>query len=116
MARRPTDEDDSGVVPAGLDKLLEHRLRLTVCVLLSRHDDVTFSRMKELTGETDGNLGANLRRLEDAGYLAARKEFVKRKPVTWYALTPAGRKVLRSHLDALSELIDSAKVGKPGGL
>ena len=100
------------MVAAGLDKLLEHRLRLTICVLLSRFDRVAFSRMKELTGETDGNLGANLRRLEDAGYLAARKEFVKRKPVTWYALTPAGRKVLRAHLDGLSALIDS--VGDDG--
>jgi DNA-binding PadR family transcriptional regulator len=109
VARRPTDEDAAAAIPVGLDKLLEHRLRLTICVLLSRHDRVAFSRMKELTGETDGNLGANLRRLEDAGYLAARKEFVKRRPVTWYTLTAAGRRVLRSHLDALSELIRSAQ-------
>ncbi len=47
--------------------------------------------MKELTGETDGNLGANLRRLEEDGYLSAAKEFVDRKPVTWYSLTARGR-------------------------
>ena len=105
MAARQTD----GVIPAGLDKLLEHRLRLSICVLLSRFDEVSFSRLKELTGETDGNLGANLRRLEDAGYLTVRKEFVGRKPVSWYRLADPGRDTLRSHLDALSSLIESAR-------
>ena len=104
MADQPTE----GAIPAGLDKLLEHRLRLSICVLLSRFDEISFSRLKELTGETDGNLGANLRRLEDAGQLAVRKEFVGRKPVSWYRLTDSGRGILRSHLDALSSLIESA--------
>ncbi|MFC1543683.1 transcriptional regulator [Gemmatimonadota bacterium] len=91
-----------------LDKLLEHRLRLAIMVLLSRYDELSFSRIKELTGETDGNLGANLRRLEDAGYLKARKQFVERKPVTWYSLESKGRKALDAHLTALSDLIADA--------
>ena len=107
MTRRGTD-GGAGAAAAGFDKLLEHRLRLTICVLLSRSDAITFSRLKQLTGETDGNLGANLRRLEQAGYLTARKEFIQRKPVTWYALATGGRRALRAHLDALSQLIQSA--------
>ena len=90
------------------DKLLEHRTRLAICVLLSTNDDMTFSRFKELLDETDGNLGAQLRKLEDANYLKARKTFQKRKPVTWYKLTSAGRKALKVHLAALSTLIESA--------
>ena len=84
MARRgPDGEQPAAVaVSAGMDKLLEHRLRLTLCVLLSRFEQLTFSRLKELMGETDGNLGANLRRLEDAAYLSVRKEFSGRKPVS----------------------------------
>ena len=110
MTRRETEDGapEVGGVPSDLDKLLEHRLRLTICVLLSRFDELSFSRLKGLTEETDGNLGANLRRLEQAGYLGARKEFVARKPVSWYALTETGRTVLRRHLDALSELISRA--------
>ena len=57
----------------GLDKLLEHRLRLALCVLLSRFESMSFSRLKKLTGETDGNLGANLRKLEDARYVRVKK-------------------------------------------
>lgn len=91
-----------------LDRLLEHRLRLTLSVLLSRHDEMTFSRLKELTGETDGNLGANLRKLESASYIQVRKEFAERKPVSWYRLTRSGRQALRRHLDGLSALIAGA--------
>ena len=95
-------------VSAGLeaiDDLLEHRSRLAACVLLSRVDQLSFSRLKELLSETDGNLGAQLRKLEDGGYLAARKAFHERRPVTWYKLTPKGRAALVAHVDALQRLI-----------
>jgi DNA-binding PadR family transcriptional regulator len=94
-----------------LDRLLEHRLRLALTVLLSRHDRLSFSRLKELTEESDGNLGANLKKLEDEGYVGVTKEFVDRKPVSWYAITPTGRGALKSHLDGLRRLI--AQAGKP---
>lgn len=89
----------------GLDKLLEHRVRLALCVLLTRFESLSFSRLKHLTGETDGNLGANLRKLEDARYARVKKMHVDRKPVSWYTLTAKGRKALRRHLDALTEVI-----------
>ena len=54
---------------------------------------------------TDGNLGAQLRRLEDEGYLVLRRDFVERKPVTWYALSKPGRKALDKHLAALPAVI-----------
>ena len=95
---------------ARLDRLLEHRLRLALVVLLTRYDRLSFSRLKSLTGETDGNLGANLRKLEDEGYVAASKEFVDRRPVTWYEITPSGRRALKSHLDGLGRLIEQAGV------
>ena len=89
----------------GIDKLLEHRTRLGICVLLSRSDSVSFSRFRSLLEETDGNLGAHLRKLEDAGYLSVRREFLDRKPVTWYALTQAGRRALKAHLGALARVV-----------
>lgn len=92
-----------------IDRLLEHRVRLAITVLLTRYDRLSFSRLKELTGETDGSLGAHLRRLEDDGYVTVKKEFVDRKPVSWYRLTAAGRKALGAHLDALGGLIGGAE-------
>ncbi len=94
-----------------LDRVLEHRVRLAVCVLLTRYDRLSFSRLKTLTDETDGNLGANLKKLEDEGLVTVTKEFVDRKPVSWYGITSKGRKTLKIHLDVLGRII--AQAGKP---
>lgn len=88
-----------------LDPAFEHRARLAIAVLLARHDEVSFARFKQQLGLTDGNLGAQLRKLEDAGYLQLRREFEARKPVTWYSLTGDGRQALERHLDALQAVI-----------
>jgi DNA-binding MarR family transcriptional regulator len=90
-----------------VDKLLEHRPRLAICVLLAQVDALSFSRLKSVLAETDGNLGAQLRKLEDGGYVRVRKEFVQRRPVSWYEITDAGRAALRGHLDAMAVLLKS---------
>ena len=99
--------------PKGLDRLdplLQHRSRLGTLVLLSDVDAMTFTRLRDLLKETDGNLGAQLRKLEEAGYVNVRKEFNDRKPVSWYSLLPKGRAALRSHLKALESLINAANI------
>jgi DNA-binding MarR family transcriptional regulator len=93
-----------------LDPLLQHRSRLGTMVLLSDVDAMSFSRLRDLLKETDGNLGAQLRKLEEAGYVGVRKEFNNRKPVSWYSLLPAGRSALRNHLKALDSLISAANI------
>ena len=93
---------------ASLDGLFEHRVRLAICVLLSKHDAMSFSRLKRVLEETDGSLGTHLRKLENAGYLSIEKTFRDRRPVTWYTLTPAGRTRLMDHITNLTRLIDRA--------
>ena len=89
----------------GLDPALEHRTRLAIAVLLARHGEISFSRFKQQLDLTDGALGAQLRKLEDADYLKLRRDFVERRPVTWYSLTPGGRKALDRHMRALQAVI-----------
>lgn len=106
---QPTDPDVPGLDELGhIDTLLEHRVRLAVSVLLSRHEAFSFSRLKELLHETDGNLGAHLRKLEDAGYVSVEKTYRNRRPVTWYRLTAKGRRQLERHLDGLAQLLERA--------
>ncbi len=88
-----------------LSKLLGHRTRLGICVLLARHTALSFSRLKELLEETDGSLGAQLKKLEEEDFVSVKKEFRDRKPVSWYSLTEKGRVGLENHLHALTELI-----------
>lgn len=92
-----------------LDKLatvFENRVRLAIGVLLARHGEISFARLKDQLELTDGNLGAHLRKLEDADCVALRRDFVERKPVTWYSLTKAGRRTLNLHLHALRAMIN----------
>lgn len=98
---------DIGKALNGFDKLFEHRVRLAICTLLAQTDAMNFSRFKELLELTDGSLGAQLRKLEDAGYIKVRKLFDERKPVSWYSLTAVGRRALDKHLEALTELTAS---------
>lgn len=88
-----------------LNKLFEHRSRLTICALLAQHDQIAFSRFKTLLKETDGNLGAQLRKLEDAGYISVSKEFQDRRPVSWYMLTESGKQALQQHLKSLNNIL-----------
>jgi DNA-binding MarR family transcriptional regulator len=106
MTSKPVDENES--IQAGLrglNKLLGHRTRLGICVLLARNDQVSFSRLKELLDETDGNLGAQLRKLEDERLITVEKEFRNRVPVSWYALTAHGRATLEAHLESMARLM-----------
>lgn len=89
----------------GLDPVFEHRARLAIGVLLARHGEINFARFKQQLELTDGNLGAQLRKLEDAGCIDLRRDFVERKPVTWYQLTATGRQALDRHLHALRNLL-----------
>ncbi len=100
-------EDDTSIKSAlgNLSKLLGHRVRLVICALLARHTALSFSRLKELLGETDGSLGAQLSKLVDEGFITVKKQFRNRKPVTWYRLTDYGQSDLEKHLDALEQLI-----------
>lgn len=105
----PTDPDISSLQELeGLAGLLEHRVRLAICVLLSKHEMMSFSRLKQVLDEKDGSIGTHLRKLEDAGYLSVEKTFRDRRPVTWYQLTEEGRRHLKSYLSNLMRLIDRA--------
>jgi DNA-binding MarR family transcriptional regulator len=110
MLEEPREHEQTRSSLDALDPLLQHRSRLGACVLLSTADALSFSRLKELLGETDGNLGAQLRKLEDAQYVAVKKEFVGRKPVSWYSLTSIGQNALKAHLSALEAVIKGAGV------
>lgn len=94
---------------AELDDVIHSKLRLGVMAYLSGVKDASFAELKERTGATDGNLSAQMRKLEDAGYVAISKTFIGRKPHTRASLTAKGRKAWTAYLAQLEALIGSAK-------
>ena len=91
-----------------LNPVVHGKLRLALLSLLAAVDEAEFTWLREKTGATDGNLGAQLMKLEEAGYVSVEKKFVLRKPQTLYRMTEAGRGALTEYVQALKELLGSA--------
>lgn len=89
-----------------LDPLLHSQLRLAIVSLLLSVETADFVYLKEKTNATAGNLSVQLEKLETAGYIQVKKEFVGKKTRTSCQLTDTGRKALEDHIDALREYLN----------
>ena len=91
-----------------LNPVIHGKLRLALLSLLSTVEEADFTWLRGKTGSTDGNLGANLAKLEEAGYVQVEKKFVQRKPQSTYRLTETGRAALTEYVQALRQLLGAA--------
>ena len=91
-----------------LNPVVHGKLRLALLSLLSTVEEAEFTWLRGKTSATDGNLGAQLLKLEEAGYVAVEKKFVLRKPQTLYRMTQAGRQALTDYVQALKQLLGAA--------
>jgi DNA-binding HxlR family transcriptional regulator len=91
-----------------LNPVIHGKLRLALLSLLSGVEEAEFTWLRGKTSSTDGNLGAQLLKLEEAGYVAVEKKFVQRKPQTLYRMTEAGRDALSEYVHALKQLLGGA--------
>jgi len=91
-----------------LNPVIHGKLRLALLSLLTGVEEAEFTWLRNKTGSTDGNLGAQLARLEEAGYLRVKKKFVNRKPRTLYRMTDAGRQALTEYIQALKQILGTA--------
>jgi DNA-binding HxlR family transcriptional regulator len=91
-----------------LNPVIHGKLRLALLSLLAGVEEAEFTWLRAKTGSTDGNLGAQLMKLEEAGYVAVEKKFVQRKPQTIYRMTGVGRDALQEYVQALKQLLGSA--------
>ena len=90
-----------------LNKVFDSRIRLGIMSALIMNNHTNFNELKELIQVTDGNLASHMKTLEEAGYVQVEKGFIGRKTNTTYAITHAGKKAFKSHLDALEKMIRS---------
>ncbi len=95
---------------AELNETIHQPVRLRIMaalVALEADSEVDFTYLRGLLEVTDGNLGAHLRKLEEAGYIAVNKTFVDRKPRTFVGATAEGRKAFQEHVAALESILKS---------
>lgn len=88
-----------------LNKTFDSRIRLGIMSALLVNTDVSFNELKELIQVTDGNLASHLKTLEESNYIKVNKGFIGRKTNTTYAVTKAGEKAFKLHLEALEQMI-----------
>lgn len=91
-----------------IDKFIHEPSRLRIMAALAALNEdaeVDFVFLRGQLKFTDGNLGAHLEKLQAAGYIRARKAFVKRKPRTFLSLTRTGRRAFEDHVEILKGII-----------
>lgn len=93
---------------AGLDKVIHEPVRLRIMAVLAALEagqQVEFTTLRDLLKVTDGNLGAHLGKLEEAGYVQIEKMFVERKPRTFISANGRGRDAFAEHVKSLKRIV-----------
>ena len=97
---------------AQLDNIIHQTVRLQIMsslVSLDQNEHVNFTTLRTLLKLTDGNLGAHLNKLEQAGYIEIEKTFVARKPQTFISATGKGRDAFAGHVAALKDIVEGSQ-------
>jgi DNA-binding MarR family transcriptional regulator len=90
-----------------IDRIIHVPARLRIMAALAAlapSAQLDFRTLGTSLGLTDGNLGAHLQTLDDAGYIKVAKSFVDRKPRTHVSITGKGRLRFDQHVAALREI------------
>jgi len=82
---------------SGIDRLVHEPARLGILSRLFVVESADFLFLKRQTELSDGNLSSHLAKLEKAGYVQIKKEFVGRKPHTMIRLSKKGRSAFRGY-------------------
>jgi DNA-binding MarR family transcriptional regulator len=90
------------------DAVIHQPARLKIMAALKAlppREQLEFMRLKAIVNMTDGNLGAHIVTLEQAGYVEVEKDFVGKKPRTRVRLTKTGRRAFENYVAFLRDLV-----------
>lgn len=90
---------------AGIDRLVHEPARLHILTLLSAVESADFLFVMRQTGLTKGNLSSHLSKLETAGYIEIKKEFIARIPHTLLTITTKGQAALKSYRAKMERML-----------
>lgn len=88
-----------------IDRTIHAPTRLKILAFLAIVDRADFTFLLHQTKLSKGNLSANLRKLEEAGYVNIQKEFVDRTPRTLIRLTDEGRAAIQVYKDNMKMVL-----------
>lgn len=91
------------------DAIIHQPMRLKIMAALKPlppADQIEFVRLKKLVDATEGNLGAHIQTLEQAGYVAVEKDFADKRPRTRVKLTKQGRRAFEDYVNYLRTILE----------
>ena len=91
-----------------IDRLIHEPSRLTIMAHLYAVETADFLFLVRQTGMTWGNLSVHISKLEAAGYLKVKKEFLGKKPHTVVSLTKEGRAAFEAYRKSMRGVLDGA--------
>ena len=91
------------------DAIIHQPVRLKIMAALKPlppSDQIEFVRLRKLVDATEGNLGAHIQTLEQAGYVAVEKDFADKRPRTRVKLTKQGRRAFEDYVGYLRTILE----------
>ncbi|MFN2151933.1 MAG: winged helix-turn-helix domain-containing protein [Anaerolineales bacterium] len=105
MPASPTNEDLQPL--AEIDKIIHEPARLMILATLHAVESADFLFVERQTGLTRGNLSSHMSKLETAGYIEIKKEFVDKIPRTLLRITDEGREALLDYTHHMKQVLDN---------
>lgn len=88
-----------------LDPLLHSELRLGIISILITIEEADFTYLKEECNATSGNISVQLDKLQKAGYIKVKKEFIGKRPRTTCKITNLGIKAFERYVENLKSYL-----------
>lgn len=104
-------DEDKWVTP-NIDRLIHEPARYTIMAYLYVVKSADFIFLVKQTGLTWGNLSAHVGKLEGAGYVEIRKEFLGKKPHTVASLTKQGRLAFEAYRKEMKQALNKLPTSK----
>jgi DNA-binding MarR family transcriptional regulator len=90
-----------------IDRTIHEPARLMIMTVLEVAESADFLFVMKQTGLTRGNLSSHMSKLEEAGYIEVKKEFVGKIPRTLLRLTSSGEKAYNAYREQMRQLLES---------
>ena len=97
-------------MPEQPDAVIHQPVRLKIMAALKAlppGERIEFVRLKTIVQATEGNLGAHIGTLENAGYVTVEKDFNGKKPRTRVRLSKSGRRAFDHYVAYLRDILDA---------
>lgn len=103
MTERESGDFDS---IADINRLIHEPARLMILAHLYVVESADFLFLSRQTGLTAGNLSSHMSKLEEAGYVEIKKEFLDKKPHTMLSLTEEGRAAFKDYVQSMKQVFN----------